>query len=274
MAKSPNQKRSRPAPLPARLPAPLLVETPRAADAVAAHLEQMLVQGVLRPGEKLAAERDLAEKLGVSRPTLRDAMARLAARGLLTLARDGARVAQYLAPFSAPLAELFADKPRVAADYFEFRRALEAEAARLAAERATDLDRRAIADVVKRMREAHRADDPAREAALDVDLHLAIYEAAHNLVVLHVMRVLSDLLRNNIFYNRDQLFRRAGARERLLEQHLSIAEAILAGDARRAGEAASAHIEFVFETVEALRRDERRLATSLQRLNRADLVAG
>ncbi|MBK9083693.1 MAG: FCD domain-containing protein [Rhizobiales bacterium] len=274
MAKSPNLKPPNLKPPSQSRVAPARIETQRAADAVAAHLEQMLVQGVLRPGEKLAAERDLAEKLGVSRPTLRDAMARLAERGLLVLGRDGARVAQYLAPFSEPLAELFADKPRVAADYFEFRRALEAEAARLAAERATDLDRRAIADVVKRMKDAHRADDAAREAALDVDLHLAIYEAAHNLVVLHVMRVLSELLRNNIFYNRDQLFRRAGAREKLLEQHLAIAEAILAGDARRAAAAASAHIAFVFETVEALRRDEHRLATSLQRLNRVDLVAG
>lgn len=254
--------------------AALRVDAPRVADAVSERLERMILEGVLRPGDKLASERDLSLKLGVSRPTLREAMAQLARRGLLELRRDGARVAHYLAPLSAPLAELFADNPRVSADYFEFRRTLEAQAARLAAARATDVDRSAIRAIVKRMKDAHRSVDPKAEAATDVELHLAIYEAAHNVVVLHVMRVLFELLRSDVFYNRDQLYRRGDARERLLEQHLAIAEAVLGGDVAAAGRAAEAHIGYVCETVEALRLDGLRLATALQRLHHSDLVAG
>lgn len=252
---------------------PIKVATPRAAQATAATLEQMIVQGVLRPGEKLAPERDLSERLGVSRPTLRAALAALAARGLVVLSREGARVGEYLAPLSGPLAALMADKPRVAADYFEFRAALEAEAARLAAARATPVERRALSDILARMRAAHDRDDPAEEARLDVDLHLAIYEAAHNVVTLHVMRVFSELLRAGVFYNREKLYARAGARERLLAQHAAIAEAVAAGRVEEAGQAAAAHVAFVFETVEALRRDEHRLETALARLSRADLLA-
>lgn len=277
MVASPHQSRSpgRPAARPsARVKAPpIKIETPRAAASVAATLEEMILQGVLRPGERLASERDLAARLGVSRPTVRDALAALAARGLLTLARDGARVAEYLAPLAGPLAELFSGDARVGADYFEFRATLEAEAARLAAQRATPMERAALGDILARMRKAHRLEDPQEEAGVDVALHLAIYEAAHNLVMLHVMRVLSQLLRDDVFYSRDRLYRRAGARERLLVQHVAIVEAICAGDADAAQKAAAAHIAFVFETVQAQRRDDDRLQTALRRLNRADLVS-
>lgn len=249
-----------------------MVATPRAAESVAGTLEEMILHGVLRPGERLASERDLAARLGVSRPTLRDALAALAGRGLVTLGREGARVAEYLAPLSAPLAELFSDDARVAADYFEFRATLEGEAARLAAQRATPMERAALADLLARMREAHKLDDPQEEAALDVELHIAVYEAAHNVVVLHVMRVLSQLLRKGVFFNRDLLYRREGARDQLLAQHVAIVEAIVAGDAQAADKAVAAHIGFVFAEVEAQRRDELRLATALRRLNRADLV--
>ena len=245
----------------------------RVAEAVADRIEQMILQGVLRPGEKLASERDLAEKLGVSRPSLREALASLEQRGLVVGGRAGATVARFLKPFAAPLGELFADKPRVTADYFEFRRLVEARAAGLAAQRATDIDRRAIGDIVARMKAAHAHDDPHEEAESDVDLHIAIYEAAHNVVFLHVMRVLSELLREGVFYNREQLYRRAGARDALLAQHLAIADTVLAGDVDAAQRAADQHIKFTFETVEDIRRDRERLATSLSRLERDDLVA-
>lgn len=249
------------------------IRIPRVADAVAGHIEQMILQGVLRPGEKLAPERDLAEKLGVSRPSLRDGLVRLEERGLIRTSRDGARVARFLEPLSAPLFELFADKPRVSADYFEYRRMIEIEASRLAALRATDVDRELIRSIVARMKTAHELDDPTQESDVDAELHLAIYEAAHNVVMLHVMRVLSEMLRNNIFYNRDQLYQRDGARDQLLAQHLAIAEAILAGNAAGAAQAAENHIRFTVGTVEEIRRDAERLADSLRRLDRADILA-
>ena len=59
---------------------------PKAADAIADRIEKLILEGVLRLGEKLASERDFAEKLKVSRPTLRDAMAKLAEKGLFAVA--------------------------------------------------------------------------------------------------------------------------------------------------------------------------------------------
>mgnify|MGYP003120608606 CR=1 FL=1 len=59
--------------------------------AVTRQIEKLILQGILRPGERLPAERDLAEKLGVSRPSLREAVAELQDKGLLS-ARAGAGI--------------------------------------------------------------------------------------------------------------------------------------------------------------------------------------
>ena len=59
------------------------------ADTIADHLEQMILEGSLRPGERLLAERELAQRFDVSRPSLREALEKLEKRGLLTSGRGG-----------------------------------------------------------------------------------------------------------------------------------------------------------------------------------------
>jgi GntR family transcriptional regulator, transcriptional repressor for pyruvate dehydrogenase complex len=244
------------------------------ADVIIERIETMILEGVIRPGEKLVAERDLAEKLGVSRPSLRDALDRLEAKGLLNTTRSGTHVAQILKPFSDPLSELFNADQRVTADYFEYRMIMEANAARLAALRLTDVDRDAINACMIDMHKAHLAQDSRDEAETDARLHLLVYEAAHNVVLLHIMRVISNMLRQDVFYNRERLYARSGVRDTLLEQHIEIANSILAGDAHRAETAASTHIKYVFNTIEEIRRDELRQSASQRRIDRDDLVVG
>ncbi len=251
-----------------------MIRPAKLADAIADHVEKLILEGVLRPGEKLAAERELAEKFDVSRPTWREALEKLQSKGLLETTKSGTVVAHFLSPLSRPLAELFSDKPRVTSDYFEYRRIIEGQAAALAASRATDVDRSALKSVCERMLRAHEIEDPAEEAEADVDFHLAIYEAAHNVVLLHVMRVFSELLRHEVLYNRNELYQRLGVRDQLLKQHLAIADAIQIGDPRLAEKAASEHINYTFKTVEEIRRDEDRIEASLRRVSRSDLLAG
>lgn len=249
------------------------IRTQKIAEVIALHIERLILQGALRPGEKLASERELALKFDVSRPSLRDAIEQLAARGLLTATRSGTYVAQFLTPIMEPLASLYRDNQNAAADYFEFRQWVEAQAARSAALRATDVDKAAIRACLAQMRKAHKISDPSQEAQADVNLHILFYEASHNLIVLHVMRGLSELLRNNIFFNRENLYLRTGVREKLLMQHIAIGEAVLAGNPDQAEAAAADHIRFVFGTVEEIQRDSKRLKTSLMRVGRSDLLA-
>lgn len=243
-------------------------------DTIAEHLEELILEGVLRPGEKLAPERELASKLDVSRPSLRDALDKLSKRGLLTSTRGGgSTVAEFLTPIMVPLANLYRDNQKAFEDYFEFRQLVEGQAARTAALRATELEKTAIRACIREMRKAHKLEDPTQEALADVNLHVLVYEASHNVVVLHIMRALSELLRNNIFFNRKNLYLRNGVRQTLLDQHIGLAKAVLSGDPDLAETAAADHIRFVFGTVEEIQNDTKRQNTSMRRIKRSDLLA-
>jgi GntR family transcriptional regulator, transcriptional repressor for pyruvate dehydrogenase complex len=244
----------------------------RLADTIAERIQTMILEGALKPGEKLVAERDLAEALGVSRPSLREGLAILEEKGLLTTTKSGTTVARFLNRLSDPLSALLADDERVSADYFEYRLAVETEATALAARRANNVDRAAIHACLERMSAAHASDDTAAEADSDVSLHGLVYEASHNVLILHIMTVLGELTRKNTFYSREQLYRRAGVREMLLAQHLAIGDAILKGDPIAAERAAAYHIRFTQATIAEIRLDEMRLAASLRRFERADIV--
>jgi len=248
------------------------IKPAKLADAIAEHLEKLILEGALRPGEKLLAERELAAKLDVSRPSLRDAIAKLEERGLLVTGRNGTHIAQFLSHIGDPLVALLQNNPKTTFDYLEFRSSIEAQAAMLAAQRATDLDRAGIRAIVARMKAAHGKDDSSEEADSDADLHLAIYEAAHNVVMLHIMRTLSEMLRNDVFYNRADLYSRQGVRDLLLSQHLEIADAVLAGDPPRAHAAAEAHVEYTLKTLREIRENDARLEVSLRRIGRTDLI--
>ena len=249
------------------------LRTPKLADSLAERLEQLILEGALRPGEKLAPERELSARLEVSRPSLREALDKLQARGLIVTNKAGNFVSHFLAPMTDPLTALFQSSDQGLKDYLEYRCLIEGEAARLAALRATDVEREAIARCLEKLRAAHDADDVAAEAETDAELHMLIYEATHNLVLLHVMRALYQMLRNDAFYNRRQLYIQEGARDALLGQHFAIAEAILARNPEAAAAAAAAHITGIAQTLNEMRDEQARVARALRRMGRSELLA-
>jgi GntR family transcriptional repressor for pyruvate dehydrogenase complex len=228
----------------------------RTADEVVHQIEILILDSVLRVGDRLPGERELARRLDVSRPILREALKQLEARGLIvTRAGGGTHVADIIGQVFAPaLVELIARHQKATRDYLEYRRQIEAMTAELAARRATAADRAMLLALIDAMRKAHAEDDFEREAALDVDLHNAIGECAHNIILLHTLRSCYRLLSDGVFYNRALVYRLAGARDQLLAQHVEIAEAVLAADPERARHAAAAHIDFVAAAMDDVER--------------------
>src|SRR5664279_2747973 len=114
----------------------------RLADTVAGELEKRILEGSLKPGDLLPSERDLATELGVSRPSLREAIQKLVSKGLLTTRHGfGTRVTDQLeAHFVDPWQAMLKGHPMLHRDLLEFRQMLEGQAAYLAAERALDVD--------------------------------------------------------------------------------------------------------------------------------------
>ncbi|ABC22215.1 FCD domain-containing protein [Rhodospirillum rubrum] len=249
------------------------IRATRLAETIADHLERLIAEGALRPGERLLPERELALKLNVSRPSLRDGLAAMERRGLIVTDRQGSRVAEFLRPLTEPLELLIQNNTQATFDYLEFRFVVEGAAAEMAAKRATDLDRAAIRAILDRMAAVHGDDDSAAEAEADADLHSATYEATYNVMILHIMRGFSQLLRRDVFYNRERLYARPGVRDLLLGHHQAIGEAIIAGDGPAARRAAEEHITVTRETLEEIRDADARLAMSLRRIGRRDLVA-
>ena len=189
-----------------------------AAEATARHIEDLILEGSLRPGEPLLPEREMAVRLSVSRPTLRQGIKLLEDKGLLVAEPGGGRVVAPLATsVTDPLIELMSARVEVVDDYLELRATMERMAASLAATRANDVDRATLRSCMDRIDRAHAKADPHDEADADVDLHVAIYEASHNIVLLQMMRALSGMLRKGVFHNREKLYARPEVREVLLD---------------------------------------------------------
>lgn len=235
------------------------VQQEKLSHGVVRQIEQLILRGLLRPGERLPPERELAERMGVSRPSLREAIAELQERGLLvSRAGAGVFVAEMLgSAFSEALTKLFATHEEAVFDYVSFRRDLEGMSAERAARYGSETDLKVIDAVFNKMVAAHAKRNPADEAELDAEFHLAIIEASHNIIMLHMMRAMFDLLRAGVFYNRQQMFRQRSTREQLLEQHRAINVAIQARDADAARRAAEAHMTYVETTLSDLRKADR-----------------
>ncbi len=236
-------------------------------DDIADRLRTMILQGVLRPGDRVQSERQLVETMSASRPIIREALGALESEGLLQLKRGGLYVRELTAePILEPLVTLFRNEPSSFDDYLEFREVIEGAAAYFAALRATEIDRQSLKQAFDNFVISHEKKDPRHEAATDADFHIAIYEACHNLAILHIMRGTASLLRNDVFYNRTRLYSRVGYKDATIEQHRLIYEAILSGNPEAARLAAQAHITFVRKAVEELKKAEQRMDVARRRL--------
>jgi GntR family transcriptional repressor for pyruvate dehydrogenase complex len=238
-----------------------------AGEATARHIEDLILEGSLRPGEPLLPEREMAVRLNVSRPTLRQGIKMLEEKGLLVAEPGGGRVVAPLATsVTDPLIELMSTRGEVVDDYLELRATMERMAASLAATRSNDVDRTTLKACMDRIDRAHAKADPQDEADADVDLHVAIYEASHNIVLLQMMRALSGMLRRGVFHNREKLYARPEVREVLLNQHRAIFEGVMARDPAAAGNAAEEHMTYTKRVLDEIAAAESRLEISLRRI--------
>ena len=138
-------------------------------------------------------------------------------------------------------------KDVLGSDFLEFRTTVDGVCAYSAAQRATDADRELLTSCFEAMEKAHGTEAPTEEADIDANFHLAIAKAAHNQVLLHIMRSLFKLLRKDVFFNRMRLYSHHGSQDLLLNQHREIYETIIAGDPERARSAAEKHLGYVKE---------------------------
>lgn len=245
------------------------IQPEKLSQSVIRQIELLILRGILRPGERLPSEREMSDRLGVSRPSLREAVAELQDMGLLTAkANAGIFVADVLGSgFSPALTELFARHDQAVFDYIEFRRDMEGLAAERAARLGSDTDLAVVDAIFSKMEIAHKKRNPSDEAQIDAEFHLAIIEASHNVIMLHMMRTMYQLLREGVFYNRQVMFQQRTTRSNLLEQHRAINSALQARDGAAARAAVEAHMDFVRTALSDNRKAEENEQVARQRLD-------
>ena len=212
-------------------------------------IETRLLDGSWAVGSRLPAERTLAEMLGISRSSLREAISRLKSRGLLTSRRgSGVFVTDLLqTAVASPWQQLLIDHPDLRWDTLEFRRELEGATAQYAAMRASKTDLEMIGATIERLNGAYDAGDKPTEHRADADFHEAIAAASHNSMFRHLHAGIIRLLRQHISLNLSGMQDVTGeVTLRLRQQHMAIWDAIRCARPDLAREAMLAHIDFTW----------------------------
>jgi GntR family transcriptional regulator, transcriptional repressor for pyruvate dehydrogenase complex len=217
------------------------VATERRYEAVVRQILGLISHGEILPGSRLPAERDLAERLGVSRNVLREAFRVLEARGIVTSRPGGGRHvrAANLAPTLPAEGVVLRLEQAVIADVLESRELLEVQAARLAAARAT-------AGQVRMITAASR--EPAGTWDDNIRFHTAVVGGTGNFMLERLVRLQLELLRE--VHQRGH-YRSPQAAARLLAEHRAIADAVAARDPDAAAAAVSRHFTHTRAAVEA-----------------------
>ena len=243
------------------------VKPPKISEMIMTQLEAMILEGTFKPGDKLPPERELAKQFEVSRPSLREGIQKLEAKGILESRHGGGTyVTKDLGKsFTDPLLAMLNSHAEFNYDLLEFRHALEGLSAYYAALRSTQPDREIIQRRYDELIALHQKQDSVAEARADAAFHLSIAESAHNVVLLHVMRGLFNLLERSIVASLEKLYTKEMIRAKIPAQHKTLLDAIMNGDGEGARRAAYDHLAFVEETLLELSREETRTQRSLRR---------
>lgn len=226
------------------------VQAPKVFERVAVQIEQRILNGELRSGDRLPTERNLAEQFQVSRTAVREALKILAQKGLVdmrpgrgTMVIDGAHEA--LQHSLGLVMRLELGEVGGSQSLVEVRELLEMEIAALAAERATEREIRALQEAVQVMDES-MADADAFIAA-DNRFHEALAQATQNALILTLVKSIVHLLSEQ----RKLIFATRGAPGRGQVHHKSILAAVLEHDPEAARAAMRAHLQQVRQDVGA-----------------------
>jgi len=205
-------------------------------DQVIDQLKEQITTGSWPMNGKIPTETVLAEQLGVGRNTVREAVRALTHAGLLECRQGDGTYVRATSELSGAMTRRLRQAEQL--EIFEVRRALEVEAARLAATRRTDEDIARIEAALAERDKAWEQDDPARFVETDLAFHMAVAHATHNRVLIDLYEDFSAALRASITAAGTSL-------NKTYIPHDAIARAIAAGDAaaaERAGHACMEHI--------------------------------
>jgi DNA-binding FadR family transcriptional regulator len=210
---------------------------------VLAFVREQLLSGRLKAGDRLLPEREFAERLGVSRPVIREVLRALAAMGVVDIRHGHGTVVRE--PDVTHMGELFtlllAQKADVIDDIMQARIAIERQAIRLACERASPGDISRLQGALDDI--AETIADPVRGAEADFAFHHLLVQAAHSPTLTSLYGAISTLLRRSHTERRVRISGAPGIDAYLIDHHRLVLGAIVAHDAVAADRLLTQHFE-------------------------------
>lgn len=210
--------------------------SPKIPELIMQSMINAIESGQIKVGDELPSERDLAERLGVGRGSLRECLAILEFLGAIESNGNRKKVsrdADYIR--KAQSFVHVSNKVDSLDDFLEFRQYVEVAIAKLACQRANKDDLEAMRDAVERMEK-----DP-NDSTADIDFHDALAAASHNMmmaVVIHLVTSMIDNIRDRFLLQPEYL-------EKSQISHRELYEAVKAGDEQRAEKEMYNHLEIV-----------------------------
>jgi len=219
------------------------VKRPKLSTEILSRLQRGIRQGDLRPGDQLPPERELAESLGVSRNSVREALRALEVLGVVEVRHgEGTFVrSPDIGALLGPVFDVLITKQDFVLEVLEFRRMLEPAICRLAATNATGADLQHLREVLAQQEERVRGQEPVVD--VDMEFHRSIALATHNSIIANTLELISTLF---------QQFRDVwgeGRPARSTDSHRKVFDAIALGDGDAAAQAMDKHLAQVQELV-------------------------
>lgn len=243
------------------------VKTKKVYEEIIGQIKKLIVDRKLQPGDKLLSERELSEKLDVSRASVREAFSALEMIGIIDIRPgEGSFVKQMsyegmLEPLSFMVQVEIDDIMKL----LEVRKILEVETAALAALRAKAEDIDELSDALHNMKEQMVAGEVGDIG--DAAFHFAIARATGNPILVRVMNTISDLMTNTFKTSRQKLFLMENMPELIKASHQLIFEAIVERNPHQARIAMRNHLVLVEEGMTNLKTGKPILLRRIQRIS-------
>lgn len=222
------------------------IRTKRLYEEIVEQIRELMAGGQLKPGDKLLSERELAERLQVSRPSVREAIRSLEVMGFVDIRRGGGTYVRdtHADDIIRPLALFLAAERSSLLEMFEVRRIFETATARMAAERATPAEVRRLEAALESMQERFSARDSEKGEEADVEFHYGVAEASHNALLIRLFRTLSAEFGRAVSVARRRLYMDHENPRKLVAQHRRIYAAIQDRDPEGAARAMREHLVY------------------------------
>lgn len=225
------------------------IKTRKIYEEIVEQIRDLVSRGDLKPGDRLPSERDLVERLQVSRASIREALSALELMGLLEVRSGEGTFVRKLRSESvvAPLAWMLTMEKVTVIELLEIRKILEVQAVGIAAERAEEKD---INDLSAALDDL-RADlsSPTSDGSADHRFHYAITRATKNNIMIRLMDTISDLMKYVLKTSRSKLYEGKYTPALLFQEHKKIYDAIVDKDAQGAKDLMLAHLSGVEQEI-------------------------